>query len=74
MLEAVKQFQLAQRSNKGVMKVRKSRCRKIWAAATNYNMDANTMVIKVTPTKRGLTIPTGQLEVVLLLIICFDSV
>ena len=50
-LEAVKQFQLAQRSNKGVMKVRKSRCRKIWAAATNYNMDANTMVIKVTPTR-----------------------
>ena len=27
-LEAVKKFQLAQRSNKGVMKVRKSQCRK----------------------------------------------
>ena len=51
MLEAVKQFQLGQRSNKGVMKVRNLRYRKIWAGATNYNMDANTMVIKVTPTR-----------------------
>ena len=55
MLEAVKQFQLAQRSNKGVMKVRNLRCRKIWAAATDYNMDANTMVIKVTPTRYDLS-------------------
>ena len=49
-LETVKQFQLAQWSNKEVMKVRNIRCRKIWATATNYNMDANTMVLKVTPT------------------------
>ena len=37
--------------DKGVMKVRNIRCRKIWSTATNYNMDANTMVIKVTPSR-----------------------
>ena len=47
-LEAVKQFQLAQGSNNEVMNVRNVRCRKIWTSATNYDKNANTMVNKVT--------------------------
>ena len=49
-LEAVKQSQLVQWSNKRVLKVRNVVCRTTWPRATSYNMVTNTIVIKVTRT------------------------